>query len=199
MESLARRALTAAETLGVALVATARRQAQALTAAEQKHQRPLAQPPTLPKPRRPTTARSKAAAAASEDAARSASHAQDSISRAREALRAARADSSTKIRRVSVARTSGECLPLAATATTAAPAPGLATSDSLPPSTIKADARTKRTGDLDFFQGVEVVLEVVRMAVNEPFPSLMPTREFWLRCRGRLLLWTPCGWLLRLS
>ena len=73
---------------------------------------------------------SKAAAAASEDAARSASRAQDSISRAKEALRA---DSATKTRRVAEARASAKSLPLAATATTAAPvpipAPGSGTSD----------------------------------------------------------------------
>ena len=56
-------------------------------------------------------------------------------------------------RRVDEAGTSAERLPLAATATTVALAPGLGTSDSLFPNAIAVDARIKLTGDLGFFQG----------------------------------------------
>ena len=43
--------------------------------------------------------------------------------------------------------------------------------------------------------GVDVVLEVVRMAVNEQFPSLMPTLYLvrWQRARSHTLRWTRCG------
>ena len=42
---------------------------------------------------------------------------------------------------------------------------------------------------------VDVVLEVVRMAVNEQVPSLMPTFTLvrWQRARSRTLRWTRCG------
>ena len=43
--------------------------------------------------------------------------------------------------------------------------------------------------------GVDVVLEVLRMAVNEQFPSLMPTLYLvrWQRARSHTLRWTRCG------
>ena len=148
----AERALTAAETLGAASAATARRRAQELTVAEHETSAVARTGADATTASGTANSASKAAAVTSEDAALSASPAQDSISRAREALWAARADSSTKLRRVAEARTLGKRLLQAEAATTATPAPGLSPSATLPPSAIAVDARIKRTGDMDFFQ-----------------------------------------------
>ena len=105
------RASTATETLGAASASTARRQAQALTVAEQEASAAVRTATDAPTASETANSAWKAAAVASGDAARSASHAQDSISRAREDRQAAGADSSPKPHRVAEVKISGERLP----------------------------------------------------------------------------------------
>ena len=134
----AERALTAAETLGATSAETARRRAQALTEAETVVSSAARTASDATTASEAATNSSKEAAVASEDFARSASRAQASISRARKALRAARADSSTKPRRVAETRHSGERLPLAETATTPLQPPVLTP----PPRSLLAPSRS---------------------------------------------------------
>ena len=86
---------------------------------------------------------SKATVTASEDAVCSASRARESTSRVREALRAVRATSATRTRRVTEAIVSAASLPLVATATSTAPAPTPA--PDLVPQTSTSPARSRST------------------------------------------------------
>ena len=126
--------------------------ALALTAAKQEAAATARAVTTAARASETAASASKAAASASEDEVRSASLARGAISRAREALRAARVDSNTKTHRFAEAGVSAGDLPLVMTATAPAPvpAPGQSTPRQHLTSEVAVYAWTRRPGDGDF-------------------------------------------------